>query len=106
MADEQVTPQPADVVRPPATTAQAAPAAREPEESPADKAARLRREAAEIEASLPAPEGTARVRVEPPHDGLHFGGISVGNEFVPVNVYQLSGLQAAAESAGVKLTTE
>lgn len=106
MDEQQETPKPADVIRPPATAEQAAPSVLADKESPVERAARLRRELAEAEASLPAPEGTTRVKVEPPHDGLHFGGISVGNEFVPVNTHQLSDLQAAAESAGVKLTTE
>jgi hypothetical protein len=102
----KVQPQPADMIRPPATAEAARPAQPEAKEEPRDKAARLRREAAEIEAGLPAPDDTVRVKVEEPHIQFEFGGTVIGNEFVPVHTMRLTEVQQAADAAGVKLTTE
>jgi hypothetical protein len=102
----QAVPQPQAVIRPPATAAQARPAPLPEEESPRAKAARLRREAAEIERSLPQVEGTVRVRVNLPHSEFHFGGVHIGNEFVPVNAALLADVMQAADNSGVELITE
>ena len=85
---------------------QALPASQADAEDPRDKAARLRREAAEIEATLPAPENTVRVKVEEPHTEFHFGAVSVGTEYTHVPASYLADFQNAAEAAGVTLTTE
>lgn len=100
-AEGQAVPQPADVIRT-ATAAQAKPA----EEDPRAEAAALRARAAEIEAGLPAPEGTTRVKVESPHSEFSFGGVVIGPEYTPVSDLLLPGVQQAADAAGVKLTTE
>lgn len=98
----QVVPQPVSAIRPPATAAEARPTG---DPDPRAEAAALRRRAAEIEASLGGP-ATINVKIEPPHSELHFGGIYVGNEFVPVPRTRLASLQQAADNAGVTLTTE
>jgi hypothetical protein len=102
----QGVPQVQPVIRPPATAAETKPADPGADEQPRDKAARLRREAAAIEATLPRAEGTTRVKVEPPHSELSRGAVVVGNEFVPVSNFQLADFIAAADAAGVKLTIE
>ena len=102
----QVQPQAADVVKPPATAAQARPDAPADNEDPRSKAARLRREAAEIEATLTADEGHTRVKVEAPHIQFEFGGTLIGDEFVPVHNTKLADIQEAADAAGVTLTIE
>ena len=108
MADEQTgtqaVPQPASVIRPPATAEQTVPAPAD--DSPEAKVARLRGELAEAEAALPRKPGTVPVKVGPPHSEFHFGGVSVGNDFTPVNESQLASLQQAAARSGVELITE
>jgi hypothetical protein len=76
------------------------------EESDAEKAARLRAEAAAIELTLPPPPGTVRMKVEDPHASFHFGGTGVGNDWTPVPEALASGLMQAAAEAGVTLTQE
>jgi hypothetical protein len=102
---QQAVPQPASVIRPPATAEQARPAPPSDDSDPRARAAALRREAAAIEASLGGP-ATVNVKVGPPHSELHFGGIYVGNDFTPVPMNRLAALQQAADSAGVNLITE
>lgn len=110
MADEQTgtqaVPQPASVIRPPATAEQTVPAPAPADDSPEAKVARLRGELADAEAALPRRPGTIGVRVEPPHSEFHFGGVVVGNDFTPVNELQVPSLQQAAARSGVELTTE
>ena len=101
---QQNVPQPVSVIRPPATAEQARPAPPGTED-PRARAAALRREAAQIEASLGGP-ATVNVKVGPPHAELHFGGMFVGTEFVPVPAGRLASLQQAANDAGVTLITE
>jgi hypothetical protein len=100
-AEQKAVPSPAPVLRP-------APDSPVPPESDADKRARaaeLRREAAALDA-LAGGIRTVNVKVEPPHSELHFGGLSVGNDFTPIPADRLASLQGAASNAGVELTTE
>jgi hypothetical protein len=93
------------MIRPPATAEEARPAPPSDDSNPLARAAALRREAAEIEASAGGPP-TINVKVEAPHESILFGGMYVGNDFVPVPRNRLSALQQAADNAGVTLTTE
>lgn len=68
--------------------------------------ARLRAELSDAEQALPKQPGTVMVKVEEPHSEFHFGGVSLCGDFTPVNALLLPHVQQAADSAGVKLTTE
>jgi hypothetical protein len=101
---QQNVPQPTTMIRPPATAEETRPAPPGTED-PRARAAALRREAAELEASAGGP-ATINVKIEPPHSELHFGGTFVGNDFVPVPRTRLAAIQQAADNAGVTLVTE
>lgn len=70
---------------------------------PAERAEKLRAQLAEAEAAVPPPPGTAKVRVEPPHDSFSVGGVTVGRDFTLVPAGALAGLLGAAEAAGVTI---
>lgn len=89
-----MTEQPA--ATPPAGKAPAAP-------DPRARAEQLRAQLAEAEAAVPAPAGTVKVRVMPPHDSFTRGGVTVGRDFTPVPAGLLPELISAADGAGVTL---
>ncbi len=89
--------------QPAAASAGKQPAAPSPQEDAADRVEKLRAQLAEAEAGVPAPLGTVRVRVAPPHDSFTVGGVSVGRDFTPVPAGALAQLSAAAADAGVTL---
>lgn len=101
----QTVPQPASVIRPPATAEETRPAPPSDDSNPLARAAALRREAAAIEEAAGGP-AMINVKVEPPHSEMHFGGLWVGNEFTPVPRTRLAALQQAADDAQVTLVTE
>jgi len=71
-----------------------------------DKIASLRAEADELEATLPPPADTERLKVEGPHEAFTFGGTWVGNDWSPVPVHLVAGVMQAASEAGVTITQE
>jgi hypothetical protein len=74
-----------------------------PGDDPRERAEKLRAELAMAEAALPAPPGTVRVRVMPPHDSFTLAGVTVGPDFTPVPAGALTGLMSAAADAGVTI---
>jgi hypothetical protein len=102
----QAVPQPASVIRTPSTAEQTRPAPAPAADSPEGRVAAARTVLAEAEAALPWQPGTIGVKVEPPHSEFHFGGVSLYEDFRPVNELMLPHVQQAADAAGVKLTTE
>ena len=88
------------------TTTQAKQAGKSAPEDPAAEAARLRAEAAAIEAALPPSPGTVRVRVEAPHAEFWLGGVGVGTEPTEVPEHLVPALMQSASEAGVTLTQE
>lgn len=75
-------------------------------EDPRAKAARLRAEAAAIEASLPAGPGTVKVKVAPPHHYFSFGAARLGPEYSEIPAAALAGVMQSAAEAGVTLTIQ
>lgn len=102
---QKVPVEPVSSIRPPATVEQARPAPPGDEPDPLARARALRAEADELVRSA-GHVATVRVKLEPPHTELHFGGLFVGEDFGPVPVNRLADLEQAARNAGATLTTE
>jgi len=85
--------------------AQKLPAVEQPDD-PAARALALRAEADKLDASVPAPPGTVRIKVEPPHSEFHFGAAHIGTEFSPVPEGMVPAVMQSAIEAGVTLTPE
>ena len=75
-------------------------------EDPRARAARLRAEAAAIEASFPAGPGMVKVKVAPPHQFFSFGPASLGPEYSEIPAAALAGVMQSAVEAGVTLTIQ
>lgn len=72
----------------------------------ADKIAALEAENAELRASRGnpvVPGGTTRMRVRPPHESMHHGGVTVGQEWTTVPAFYGARLHEAAQDSGVEL---
>ena len=50
--------------------------------------------------------GAMQMKVEPPHESLTHGGVTVTNEFTSVPASMAAAIMAAADDAGVKITQE
>lgn len=87
----------------PAAPAVKQPPAPSPQDTARERVEKLRAELAMAEAALPAPAGTVRVRVAPPHDSFTLGGVTVGPDFTPVPAGALTRMMSAAADAGVTL---
>jgi hypothetical protein len=78
-----------------------------PPDDPYGLAARLRAQAAALEAEAPPTDEYVRMKVEPPHTSFGYGGVEIGNEWTAVHVSLAPGvLRAAAAHAGVTVTQE
>ncbi|MGH3300571.1 MAG: hypothetical protein ACRDOK_02615 [Streptosporangiaceae bacterium] len=54
----------------------------------------------------PPPAGTVRMRVRPPHSSMHYGGVTVGQDWTDVPASYETRLQTAAQESGVELEQE
>jgi len=104
----------------PDTPAAAAPAARPAAQAPAQASpapaarpgdlsvreeAELGRLLAQREAAAAGPD-PVRLKVEPPHAALTYGGVTVASEFTTVPSSMVAAVTEAAAEAGVKITQE
>ena len=71
-----------------------------------EKIASLRSEADEMEAALPPPPDTERLKVSDPHEAFSFGGTWVGREWTSVAKHLVPGIMQAARESGVTVTQE
>jgi hypothetical protein len=60
----------------------------------------------QAKATAASAAGTLRFKVEAPHSGLFFGGLTIGREFTNVPETMAASLVTAAADAGVTLTQE
>jgi hypothetical protein len=47
-----------------------------------------------------------QMKVEPPHESISYGGLTVGTEFTTVPAILVAAVTTAAEEAGVTITTQ
>lgn len=77
-----------------------------PPDDPLARAAELRAQAAALEASVPAPPGTARLKVAAPHAEFRYAGVTVRAEWTQVPANRVTALLLSAAEAGVTLIRE
>jgi hypothetical protein len=75
-------------------------------EDPYGLARELRAQAAAIEAAAPPTDKYVKLKVEPPHEGLEYGGTVLTGEFTPVHISKEAAIRQAAAAVGVTLTAE
>jgi hypothetical protein len=69
-------------------------------------AAALRKQADELESSVPAAPGTSKLKVEEPHESFSFGAAWVGPDWTSVGDHLVPGVMQAAREAGVTITQQ